>query len=327
MSPIGGKDTYYYMRDGLGSIRNLVDSSETTRNTYDYYAFGKELGSWTETVTNRYTYTSREWDDESSQYYYRARYYSGGGRFSGRDPAAPYGYLYVLNSPGMFSDPFGLWMWKDGKRQGGSRATVIACGDTSFNGLAKMTMLDESTVKTWLRPYKAEKDVKQGDEFTVPNTVVIAIGDMASWARVGIPGVAQYAKTTLTNKGFNVIYFDWKVAHFTASQVEAPAYDTFGLVLFGHGSGTVGGKFANDPFNGTYIIHKWREKHEDLGDWAVPSASYYDGQLGLMVGKFCFATQGGWPNKVSANGVSWMGDSFEFSTWTWGIKKTIDKAK
>ena len=78
--------TYYYLKDGLGSIRNLVDSNETTQNMYDYYAFGKALGDWTENVTNRYTYTAREWDEESEQYYYRARYYGGTGRFQSRDP-------------------------------------------------------------------------------------------------------------------------------------------------------------------------------------------------------------------------------------------------
>ena len=31
--------TYYYHQDGLGSIRNLTDSSEVAQNTYDYYAF------------------------------------------------------------------------------------------------------------------------------------------------------------------------------------------------------------------------------------------------------------------------------------------------
>jgi len=100
--------TYYYMADGLGSIRNLVDSSETTQNTYDYYAFGKELGTWTEGVTNRYTYTAREWDDESQQYYYRARYYDASGRFSRRDSIAPFSYSYVSSNPLVYSDPQGL---------------------------------------------------------------------------------------------------------------------------------------------------------------------------------------------------------------------------
>jgi len=102
--------TYYYLKDGLGSIRNLVDSNETTQNMYDYYAFGKALGDWTENVTNRYTYTAREWDQESGQYYYRARYYAGGGRFLSRDPElqGTNFYVYVSAQPVTSSDPTGL---------------------------------------------------------------------------------------------------------------------------------------------------------------------------------------------------------------------------
>jgi RHS repeat-associated protein len=103
-----GGSTYYYMKDGLGSIRNLIDSNEATQNTYDYYAFGKELGSWTENVTNRYTYTAREYDEESEQYYYRARYYDGSKRFNRRDPVEPYGYVYCRNNPTASKDPTGL---------------------------------------------------------------------------------------------------------------------------------------------------------------------------------------------------------------------------
>ena len=105
-----GGSTYYYMADGLGSIRNLVDSSEDTQNTYDYYAFGRELGTWTENVTNRYTYTAREWDAESGIYYYRARYYSGGGKFNSRDPVDGLRnlYAYVKSMPCNRVDPTGL---------------------------------------------------------------------------------------------------------------------------------------------------------------------------------------------------------------------------
>ncbi|MCK5578221.1 MAG: hypothetical protein KAI63_01735, partial [Planctomycetes bacterium] len=51
-------NNYYYLADGLGSIRELIDSSENTKNSYDYYAFGAAL-NWSETVENRYTFTAR----------------------------------------------------------------------------------------------------------------------------------------------------------------------------------------------------------------------------------------------------------------------------
>ena len=121
--------TYYYHQDGLGSIRNLTDSSEVAQNTYDYYAFGSVVGSPTENVTNDYRFTGRRWDDESAQYYYRTRYYRAGqGSFCQKDKlfqllnlsriarslgyskgiiARPSLYAFVNGNPVNFVDPYG----------------------------------------------------------------------------------------------------------------------------------------------------------------------------------------------------------------------------
>ena len=65
------------MVDGLKSVRNIVDSSEATQNTYDYYAFGDALGTQTQGVTNPYRYTAHEYESGSvfDTYYLRNRYY------------------------------------------------------------------------------------------------------------------------------------------------------------------------------------------------------------------------------------------------------------
>jgi len=70
-------DTYYYMADALGSVRNLVDSSETVQNTYDYRAFGTNAGM-TENVSSPYHFTARSYEPGSvlHMHYYRNRYYS-----------------------------------------------------------------------------------------------------------------------------------------------------------------------------------------------------------------------------------------------------------
>jgi len=78
-------------------------------------AFGGAL-YWTENILNRYTYTAREWDSESSTYYYRAREYNPSvGRFTARDPI---GYLaglnlysYVNNNPVNLTDANGKCGW------------------------------------------------------------------------------------------------------------------------------------------------------------------------------------------------------------------------
>jgi RHS repeat-associated protein len=113
---IAGGNNLYYLRDGLNSVRQLIDDGGSVRNSYDYDAWGN-LRSSVESVANRVTYTGREWDSESGLYYYRARSYDAGtGRFVQQDPVdddsgrSP--YAYVDNNPTNAIDPSGaVWFW------------------------------------------------------------------------------------------------------------------------------------------------------------------------------------------------------------------------
>ena len=103
---------YYFFHDGLGSVRSLIRSDQILFDKYDYYAFGEML-SETGGVTNRYKFTGREWDNESSTYHYRARQYNPSiGRFTRRDPlgckAGINIYSYVTNNPILYVDPLGM---------------------------------------------------------------------------------------------------------------------------------------------------------------------------------------------------------------------------
>jgi len=113
LSVTASGNTYYYLRDALGSVRQLIDSNETTQNSYDYFASGKVFGTPTENVTQPFRFTGRAWDSETSLCYYRARMmvleY---GRFLNRDlwlsPRFPNPYMYVGNTPVYWVDPTGL---------------------------------------------------------------------------------------------------------------------------------------------------------------------------------------------------------------------------
>ena len=114
--------TYFYHRDGLGSITAMTDSSGAVAQTYVYDSFGN-IKSSTGSVENEYTYTSREWDAEAELYYYRARHYdANAGRFLQEDPIAFAGginfYAYVNNNPVNYIDPLGLLTWGDIKKYG-----------------------------------------------------------------------------------------------------------------------------------------------------------------------------------------------------------------
>jgi RHS repeat-associated protein len=107
-----GEKSYYFVKDHLGSVRKVIDSSGSVFNSYDYDSFGRPI-DFTETIPSHFHFTGREFDQESGLYYYRARYYdSSTGRFLSEDPIGFLGgvnlYFYVKNNPLNFIDHFGL---------------------------------------------------------------------------------------------------------------------------------------------------------------------------------------------------------------------------
>jgi RHS repeat-associated protein len=105
--------TSYYQADGLGSTTSLTDTTGAVANSYTYDSFGNLLAS-SGSLVNSFRYTGREFDPETSLYYYRARYYDqGSGRFLSEDPIRFKGgldfYSYASNNPVRSKDPYGLW--------------------------------------------------------------------------------------------------------------------------------------------------------------------------------------------------------------------------
>jgi RHS repeat-associated protein len=104
----------YYHADGLGSIAALTNASGNPVAGYLYDSFGR-LAASAGSMASPFRYTAREFDPETSLYYYRDRYYdSSVGRFLAEDPLRFDGgnhfYLYVLNNPVNFIDPWGLML-------------------------------------------------------------------------------------------------------------------------------------------------------------------------------------------------------------------------
>lgn len=114
LAMLRGNITSYHQADGLGSVTSLSDSKGSLVSTYEYDSFGN-LTTSTGTLSNPFRYTGREFDVETGFYFYRARYYAPNiGRFISEDPIGFVGvtvnlYVYVLNNPVNFIDPYGLW--------------------------------------------------------------------------------------------------------------------------------------------------------------------------------------------------------------------------
>ncbi len=119
-------NSYYYLFDGLGSVTEVVDSSENTQNSYRYEAFG-QIKSSTQNVTNPYKYVGAfgvHHDPTAALYFMQARYYMATvGRFISmdpllggpQDPMSLHRYLYVGNRPVTHTDAAGLfptWLCK-----------------------------------------------------------------------------------------------------------------------------------------------------------------------------------------------------------------------
>ncbi len=117
----GGK-LYAYHKDTLGSITAITDSTQAVVNSYSYDSFGNM--TQTGTLAQPYAYTAREWDKETGLYYYRARAYdSMVGRFLQKDPIGFKGginlYNYVQNNPINFTDPTGLYWFRQSWQEPG----------------------------------------------------------------------------------------------------------------------------------------------------------------------------------------------------------------
>jgi len=93
--------TSYYSADGLGSVTSLTNSAGAAAQTYTYDSLGNIVAT-TGSLTNSFRYAGREFDSETTLYYYRTRYYDeSAGRFISEDPigfrAGIDFYTYVLN--------------------------------------------------------------------------------------------------------------------------------------------------------------------------------------------------------------------------------------
>jgi len=99
---------YWYTQDGLGSVRQLVSDSGEVFNSYAYTAWGVPL-NWHEKVSNRYTFTGREYTPEVGFYHFRLRIYQPElARFAQKDVYADMpDYCYVGNKPLFYTDPSG----------------------------------------------------------------------------------------------------------------------------------------------------------------------------------------------------------------------------
>ena len=106
--------TVWYLADKLDTVRDVANAFGTPIAHVDLDTFGGVAALADPELVGRYLFTGREFDSETSLYYYRARFYDPSlGRFLSEDPL---GFdagdvnlsRYVSNSPTNATDPLGL---------------------------------------------------------------------------------------------------------------------------------------------------------------------------------------------------------------------------
>ena len=110
-------NTFYAVKDHLGSVQALVDSSGDIAASYTYDAWGNVLSA---TINNslltinslRYLWQGREYSAATGLYQFRARWYAPElGRWLSPDPIGLEGglnlYEFCRNAPVNFRDPYG----------------------------------------------------------------------------------------------------------------------------------------------------------------------------------------------------------------------------
>lgn len=124
---LGRSGSAFFLKNALGSVTSVMDSSGNLIQSYQYDSFGK-IGMIQDGIGNdislspilntSFTFTGREWDKESGLYFYRARFYDPNtGRFLQKDPhpgaiGNPISHFnkfsYVANNPINLTDPSGM---------------------------------------------------------------------------------------------------------------------------------------------------------------------------------------------------------------------------
>jgi RHS repeat-associated protein len=138
-----GSESYWYLTDAQGSVRDVVDTAGAIARHYVYDSFGAVVGGSGALAGDQaddLRFQSREFSDLTGLGYFRARYYQPAlGRFISEDPRLPHRYDFAESNPLLFRDPSG-------------KVTAIEYACKAVHGIAVVTSVLQITnpvAKLW----------------------------------------------------------------------------------------------------------------------------------------------------------------------------------
>ena len=192
--------TYYYSRDHLGSVRELVDTTGTVRARYDYDPYGVRT-KLSGDLDTEIGYTGHRYHSTSGLHLALYRAYDGElGRWISEDPIGEEDevnlYGYVGGGPLSAVDPFGLWnlnlfdpkdpvyggtekrFTTNGSYSVGAHGNSEAVGDTRGKKVKRLSPDDLAKL------IRQQPDYHDGQEVTL----------VSCWTGYADPGKEPYAK-------------------------------------------------------------------------------------------------------------------------------------
>ena len=147
------RKTFYYHQDEQLNTTLISDEKAASRNHYQYDAFGAGLEA-AEALPNRIRYTGQQYDEQTGQYYLRARYYNPVlGRFMQEDVYQGDGlnlYAYCHNNSVVYYDPSG-YAKKNTNSSCGNSGQINNTGIVEFSAPPNATKAEIAQVKAYIR--------------------------------------------------------------------------------------------------------------------------------------------------------------------------------
>ena len=233
--------TQYYDYNDLGSTSDLTTSTGSSASSYSFDAFGNLLTPQSSSDTNRYLFSTKEFDLRSGLYFFGKRYFDPEvGRWITPDPLGfvngPNLYLYVLDNPINMVDPDGLCL-QDLERVIGGVGDSISDFLQSPDGLALTAYLgvgaslETSAVNVTEATATANSAIENNFQRFVNN--LPAQAETPTTIEFGDGSVAFQAKVPATNiPGSYAVYEKQVDAYGNTTQFTITTYAPDGSIVY-----------------------------------------------------------------------------------------------
>jgi RHS repeat-associated protein len=221
MVDVPSGDFYFYLNDHLGNPQYVTNAAGVVVWEARYLPFGQAIINGHSSVENNFRFPGQYYDSETGLHYNYHRYYDPKtGRYLTPDPIGQAGginlYVYAVNNPITFSDPWGLrckknyWQraWEGFKFTNEMVPGLLAPALVPPISIGLLTAgkmaeaLDAITLAKWASG-GFRGAILSGAAFTGLETGVVAIGTAAvNFAAVGVAWEAGVAIGSLINAAF-----------------------------------------------------------------------------------------------------------------------------